>query len=248
MLKIDDLSLKLNNKEILKNINLNIKENKITGIIGKNASSKTSLIRCINGIYSYNGKIYFKDKLIKEYNLKDLAKKISYLPQLLKYPHILTSEILKMGRSPYTGLNERLGEEDKEIINKTIERFQIEPLLDKYLDELSGGQRQLIYFAMQIIQDADLLILDEPTSFMDINFENLILKTLKELNELENKTIVIVMHNINKIIKYVDELVVLDNGEVSFVGSVNDCINNKVIEKVFNLKKYQFGDTIIYEE
>ena len=120
--------------------------------------------------------------------------------------------------------------------------------LEKYLDELSGGQRQLIYFAMQIIQDADLLILDEPTSFMDINFENLILKTLKELNELENKTIVIVMHNINKIIKYFDELVVLDNGEVSFVGSVNDCINNKVIEKVFNLKKYQFGDTIIYEE
>lgn len=247
MIKIKDLSLKLNNKEVLNKINIHIEKNKITAILGKNASSKTSLIKCINGTYRYSGTILLEERNILDISLKDLSKKISYLPQILKYPHILVLDILKMGRNPYLGINNKLTETDLKIINQTIDQFNLNALLDKYLDELSGGQRQLVYLAMQIIQDAKVMIFDEPSSFMDVNYEASFLKMIKELNQQKNKTIVVVMHNINQIIKYADNVIVLDEGKVVFNGTTNKCIDQQVIEKVFNLRKYQIADMIIYE-
>jgi len=243
MLKIKDLSLKLNNKEVLKNININFEENKITAIIGKNASGKTSIIKCINGTYKYNGEILLNDNNINNINIKDLSKQISVLPQLLKYPHILVKDIICMGRNPYLGIKSKLNETDLDIINKIINKLNINNLQDKYLDELSGGQRQLVYLALQLVQDTPLMIFDEPSSFMDINYENFFLNILKEL---KNKTIIVVMHNINQVIKYCDNIVVVDEGEIVYSGTKLDCLKQEIIEKTFNLKKYQINGVIIF--
>lgn len=247
MLKIRDLSLKLNNKVVLDKVNVSFEKNKITAIIGKNASGKTSLIKCINGIYKYNGDILLNSKNIKDIDIKDLSKQLSILPQLLKYPHILVKDIIAMGRNPYLSLKAKLTDNDLYIIDQVISKLNIVNLKEKYLDELSGGQRQLVYLALQLTQDAPLMIFDEPSSFMDVNYEHFFLDILKEQKENNNKTIVLVMHNINQAIRYSDNIVVVDKGKIIFSGTKFDCLKQEVIEKTFNLKKYEIDDFVIFE-
>ena len=247
MLKIKDLSLELNNKVVLDKVNVSFEKNKITAIIGKNASGKTSLIKCINGIYKYNGDILLNSKNIKDIDIKDLSKQLSILPQLLKYPHILVKDIIAMGRNPYLSLKAKLTDNDLYIIDQVISKLNIVNLKEKYLDELSGGQRQLVYLALQLTQDAPLMIFDEPSSFMDINYEHFLLDILKEQKENNNKTIVLVMHNINQAIRYSDNIVVVDKGKIIFSGTKFDCLKQEVIEKTFNLKKYEIDDFVIFE-
>lgn len=246
MLKIRDLSLKLNNKVVLDKVNVSFEKNKITAIIGKNASGKTSLIKCINGIYKYNGDILLNSKNIKDIDIKDLSKQLSILPQLLKYPHILVKDIIAMGRNPYLSLKAKLTDNDLYIIDQVINKLNIVDLKEKYLDELSGGQRQLVYLALQLTQDAPLMIFDEPSSFMDVNYEHFLLDILKEQKENNNKTIVLVMHNINQAIRYSDNIVVVDKGKIIFSGNKSDCLKQEVIEKTFNLKKYEIDDIMIF--
>ena len=246
MLKINNLNLILNNTHILKNINLEVKKNKITAIIGKNASGKSSIIKCINGIYKYDGEILFEGKNINDIKIKEKSKKISILPQILKYPHILVSDLLLIGLNPSLSIYEKIKENDVIKINEIFKKFKIEHLQNKYLDELSGGQRQVVYLAMQLIQNAELMIFDEPSSFMDINYENQLLRVISDLKIL-NKTVLVVMHNINNIIKCADHIVIVDEGEVVFAGNKNECLEEKIIEKVFNLKRYEFEDHIIFE-
>ena len=247
MLKIKDLSLELNNKVVLDKVNASFEKNKITAIIGKNASGKTSLIKCINGIYKYNGDILLNSKNIKDIDIKDLSKQLSILPQLLKYPHILVKDIIAMGRNPYLSLKAKLTDNDLCIIDQVISKLNIVNLKEKYLDELSGGQRQLVYLALQLTQDAPLMIFDEPSSFMDVNYEHFFLDILKEQKENNNKTIVLVMHNINQAIRYSDNIVVVDKGKIIFSGTKFDCLKQEVIEKTFNLKKYEIDDFVIFE-
>ena len=247
MLKIRDLSLKLNNKVVLDKVNVSFEKNKITAIIGKNASGKTSLIKCINGIYKYNGDILLNSKNIKDIDIKDLSKQLSILPQLLKYPHILVKDIIAMGRNPYLSLKAKLTDNDLYIIDQVISKLNIVNLKEKYLDELSGGQRQLVYLALQLTQDAPLMIFDEPSSFMDVNYEHFFLDILKEQKENNNKTIVLVMHNINQAIRYSDNIVVVDEGKIIFSGTKFDCLKQEIIEKTFNLKKYEIDDFVIFE-
>ena len=247
MLKIKDLSLELNNKVVLDKVNVFFEKNKITAIIGKNASGKTSLIKCINGIYKYNGDILLNSKNIKDIDIKDLSKQLSILPQLLKYPHILVKDIIAMGRNPYLSLKAKLTDNDLYIIDQVISKLNIVNLKEKYLDELSGGQRQLVYLALQLTQDAPLMIFDEPSSFMDVNYEHFLLDILKEQKENNNKTIVLVMHNINQAIRYSDNIVVVDKGKIIFSGTKFDCLKQEVIEKTFNLKKYEIDDFVIFE-
>ncbi len=246
MLKIRDLSLKLNNKVVLDKVSVSFEKNKITAIIGKNASGKTSLIKCINGIYKYNGDILLNSKNIKDIDIKDLSKQLSILPQLLKYPHILVKDIIAMGRNPYLSLKAKLTDNDLYIIDQVISKLNIVNLKEKYLDELSGGQRQLVYLALQLTQDAPLMIFDEPSSFMDVNYEHFFLDILKEQKENNNKTIVLVMHNINQAIRYSDNIVVVDKGKIIFSGNKSDCLKQEVIEKTFNLKKYEIDDIMIF--
>ena len=246
MLKINNLNLILNNIHMLKNMNLEVKKNKITAIIGKNASGKSSIIKCINGIYKYDGEILFEGKNINDINIKEKSKKISILPQILKYPHILVSDLLLIGLNPSLSIYEKIKENDIMKINEIIKKFKIEHLQNKYLDELSGGQRQIVYLAMQLIQNAELMIFDEPSSFMDINYENQLLRVISDLKTL-NKTVLVVMHNINNIIKCADHIVIVNEGEVVFAGNKNECLEEKIIEKVFNLKRYEFEDHIIFE-
>lgn len=249
MLKISNLCLSLNNKEVLKEINLFIRKGKLTTIIGLNGSGKSSLINCINQTYKYNGNIclfHNKDYVnINEIKQTEIAKRISILPQVLSNPHIRVIDLVKMGRSPYRSIGKKLTEFDYQTINFAIKEVGIENLSEKYVDELSGGERQKAFLALMLAQNTDMLILDEPTTYLDLINEKEFLELIILLKKNYGKTILIVMHNLNNALNYSDDLIFLDKGKLMCSGDKKDVINSYLIESIFKITIKEIDDKYI---
>lgn len=246
MFEIIDLSVTLGKKMILENINLHLKEKKITVLLGKNGSGKSTLVNCLNQQIPYNGKILFNKQDLKEMKIRERAKHISVLPQTLSCPHISVKELVSMGRSPYLDLTQKLREEDQRRIENAIKKIGIEELSERALDQLSGGERQKSFLSMILAQDTEMVILDEPTTYMDMIYEAEFLNLLIKLRDEENKTIFVVMHNLNEAIHVADELVILDEGHVYFEGSIKEALDNEILEKVFSVQRYEMENRIFF--
>lgn len=243
MLKIKDLNVKLGKNQILKDVSFELEPNKITALVGLNGVGKSTIVACINQIYKYSGIIMLNNIDIKNIKRNDLAKEIAILPQIKTYPHMTVSNLVGLGRNPYLDFFGRKQRIDEEIIQNAIELIGINNLKDKYIDELSGGEKQKSYLAMMIAQDTNILVLDEPTTFMDMNYEYAFLETLKKLT---NKTILVVMHNLNQAVNYADNIIIINNGMISFDGPMLKCLEEAQIEKNFDLVKYTSNGKIFF--
>ncbi|HHT57451.1 ABC transporter ATP-binding protein [Herbinix luporum] len=167
MIRLDKISAGYNKVEIIKNINISFKEGNITSIIGKNGCGKTTLLRTASNILKpFGGEITIGGKDIKSFKNKELAKKLSFLPQIRTVPNITVYQLVMHGRYPHLGFSRTPKNEDKEIVEKAIEDMRLNKYLDKNLQELSGGQRQKVYIAMVLAQDTDIVFLDEPTTYL----------------------------------------------------------------------------------
>lgn len=244
MLEIKNLSLKINNKDILDNINFKLQNNKITVLIGKNGSGKSSIVKSINGIIKYSGKIILDGTNIRNYKPIYKSKRIAVLPQNLPISHITVKELVALGRHPYLGLFGKLSEEDYQVIQESLELLDLKDLEDRYLDTLSGGEVQKAYLAMTLVQNTDILIFDEPTTFLDVNFESYFLEKIKRLKSY--KTVLLVLHNITKAIEIADEIIIIDNGKIVYEGSKEKLVSTTIIEDIFNVNKYIINDKIFY--
>ena len=244
MLEVKNLNLKINNKDILENVNFKLQRNKITVLIGKNGSGKSSIIKSINGLVKYTGEINLDSSDIKEFKPLDKAKRIAVLPQNLPMSHITVKELVALGRHPYLGLFGKLSSDDYQVIDDTLKVLDLKDLENRYLDTLSGGEVQKAYLAMLLVQNTDILILDEPTTFLDIDFEGYFLEKLKELKS--NKTILLVLHNITKAIEIADEVIVIDSGKIVYDGSKEKVVTTTIIEDNFSVNKYIINDKVFY--
>lgn len=244
MLEIKNLSLKIKDKEILNDITFKLKENKTTVLIGKNGSGKSSIIKAINGLVKYDGLITLNDVNILDYKPKERAKKIAILPQHLDVVDITVYDLVKMGRNPYLGPFNKLNDLDILKVEEAIKLFELNDLKYRSLTTLSGGEVQKAYLALLIASNADIYIFDEPTTFLDIEFENYFLDKLKQYQN--NKTILLVLHNITKAIEIADEVIILDKGMIVFNDSKEKLLESKIIEKTFNVLKYQINDKVFY--
>ena len=244
MLEVKNLNLTIEMKTILSNISFLLKENKITVLIGKNGSGKSSIVKSINGITKYTGNIILNNQNILELKNNERAKEIAILPQYLEVVHITVKDLVSLGRNPYLKLFSKLSEKDRKIINDAITLFDLNELENNYLDTLSGGELQKAYLAMLIAQDTNILVLDEPTTYLDIDFEGYFLDKIKQLKG--NKTILLVLHNITKAIEIADEVIILDNGKIIYNDSKDKLLNTTIIEELFNVKKYIIKDKVFY--
>lgn len=235
MLKIKKLNVKIGKNQILEDVSFDLEPNKITALVGLNGVGKSSIIASINQIYKYSGIILLNDTDIKNIKRNELAKEIAILPQIKTYPHMTVENLVSLGRNPYLDFFGRKQSIDESMIQQAIELIGIENLKDKYVDELSGGEKQKSYLAMMIAQDTNILILDEPTTFMDMNYEYTFLDTLKGL---KNKTILVVMHNLNHAVNYADNIIIINDGKVAYDGPTKQCLDEEQIEKNFDLVKY----------
>lgn len=236
MIAIKDLYSGYGDDDILMGVSLNILNNKLTVIAGPNGCGKSTLLKTISGIIKKtSGSIFIDDIDLSNISPLDRAKRIAYLSQNRSVPDIAVKNLVLHGRFPYLSYPRRYRAEDREAVDMALERMGIESLRDKMVSELSGGERQKVYIAMALAQGSDYLLLDEPTTFLDISHQFQLLDLAKELCS-ENKSVVMVLHNLESALSIADSFILMDKGRLLFEGSVDDVYSSKLIDKVFNVE------------
>ena len=239
MLEIIDLNASYGKRQVLFDINTSIDRGKFTAIIGRNGSGKSSFLASIASIKSFSGRILLEKRDISELSSRERAKKLSYLPQSLPATQFTVFETVAFGREPYTSF--KLTEADVEIIEQAIEKCGISSLKGKRIGEISGGERQTAYLAMMIAQDADIMLLDEPTTYMDAPNAREFMKIITDERD-KGKSVVAVMHDLGQAVRHADNVILIDSGKIVFAGSVEEAISSKVIEKIMGVEAHRLND------
>lgn len=239
MIKLNNISSGYNKVEIIKNINIAFEEGTITSVVGKNGCGKITLLKtAANLLKPFNGEITMRGKDISSIPRKELAKKLSYLPQLRTVPNISVYNLVMHGRYPYLGFSRTAQKKDQEIVEQAIENMGLNKYFSTNIQELSGGQRQKVYLAMVLAQDTEIIFLDEPTTYLDINHQLEILEVLKKLKKM-GKTIVMVLHDLSNTLSYSDKICLLENGKVAIYDTPQAVFASKEIDRIFNVKSEQ---------
>ena len=213
MFKINNVNKNYGFQKVLSEINLEIPQNKLTCIIGPNGAGKSTLLNAISRLIKVDkGDILINSKNLKDWDKKELSKTLSIMKQLNNINVRLTiADLVAFGRYPYS--EDRLTENDYQKINEALEYTGLSSIKDKYIDELSGGQKQRTYIAMTLAQDTEYILLDEPLNNLDIKHILEVMHLLKKLVEEQNKTIILVVHDINIASTFADYIVEMKNGE-----------------------------------
>ena len=241
MLEIKDLCASYGKKKVLFDINTVIEDGKFTAVIGRNGSGKSTFLSCIASSCKYSGSILLDERAMSEYKKRDLAKKISYLPQNLPITPFTVRETAAFGREPYLDLSGKLNDEDIMIVTNALKKCGISHLSEKRMNEISGGERQMAYLAMMMAQDADIMLLDEPTTYMDAPNAREFMNILTSERD-RGKTVVAVMHDLTGAVKYADNVILIDGGRLIFAGTKEECLAKKVIENIMKVESHMIAD------
>ena len=235
---IKDLSFSISKKKILKSFSLKIHESDFLSIIGPNGGGKTTLIKCLIRIYKTPAeKIFLNGVPIENISQKELATQISYVPQISEQTFPFTaSEFLMLSRYPYLSRFTSVTKEDKKAVADAFEITETNDLSQRQMNTLSGGEKQMIFIAAALAQGGDVIILDEPATFLDPKHEHNIYEILKRVHTQANKTIISVTHNINSAILYSNKIAILKNGSISFYGDSSEVTQNNILEKTYGNK------------
>ena len=245
ILKISDLSVGYKKGSsifsVFSSINSSAKSGELIGLIGKNGSGKSTLLRTIVSLQpALAGRILLKDKNLVEYSHNKLAKEISFVStEILRASNLSVHELVCLGRFPYTNWLSKLTEVDILAINKAINRCDIEYIAGKKIEEISDGERQRTMIARVLAQDTPLIVLDEPTSFLDMPTKYEIIHLLNRLTREEGKTIIFSSHDLSIAIGEVDKLWLMDDTKLT-EGSAEDLILNGNFEHLFKETKLSF--------
>ena len=236
MISVKNLCSGYGGKNILKNITTDFSDGEITSIIGPNGSGKSTLLQCCAGLLGISGGDILADgKSITEYKGRTLAQSVSYLPQNNSVSAITVKVLVMHGRFPYLGYPRRYSKEDIEIAENALKEVGLIDFADKQLSELSGGQQQKAHIAMRLAQNTKNVLLDEPTTFLDIKYQLELMRLAKRLSS-EGKTVVAVLHDIELAFTNSDKIVVIDNGEIAFSGPPSRLVDSGAIESAFGVK------------
>lgn len=222
---------------IIKGMNLEIPSGKISVIIGGNACGKSTLLKTLARlIQPTKGEVCINDKQIGTMGTKRLAQILGLLPQSPLVPDgIAVSDLVARGRFPHQKFMGGMKSQDYEAVEEALELMGITELANRSVDELSGGQRQRVWIAMALAQQTDILLLDEPTTYLDIAYQIEILDLLTELNLKRKTTIVMVLHDINLSARYADYIFALSKGNLVAKGTPSEVITESLIKEVFGL-------------
>lgn len=240
VLETRSLSVTLGGKPVLKDISLTFEPDTLYGIIGPNGSGKTTLLRCLCGIQPPGHDTVFLDGGgdISRMPRRALAKRIAFLPQHRTVPDIPVGMLVRHGRYPHLGFSKTLTEKDRLAVSRAMELTGTASLAERMLSTLSGGERQRAYLAMLLAQNADITLLDEPTTYLDARYKFETAALMRTLCE-NGRTAVAVLHDLPLAFSCCDRLILLENGTVAACGTPEEIFDSGSAERVFGIRLYR---------
>jgi iron complex transport system ATP-binding protein len=236
-LRTADLTLGYDDRPVIANLDVTIPDGRITAIVGANACGKSTLLRGLARLLApRGGAVYLDGKSLADLRTLDVAKVLGLLPQTPVAPDGITvADLVSRGRYPHQGWFRRWTDSDHDAVTRALAATGTADLIDRPIRSLSGGQRQRVWVAMALAQDTDLLLLDEPTTYLDINHQVELLRLLRTLNEESGKTIVVVLHDLNLACRFSDHLIAMSAGRIVAEGDPASVVTAQLVEDVFGL-------------
>ncbi|WPF84145.1 ABC transporter ATP-binding protein [Sanguibacter sp. 4.1] len=233
----ENLVLGYGDRTVIDGLDLLVPPGQVTAIVGANACGKSTLLRSMSRLLSpRGGQVLLDGKQVHKTPAKQLARTLGLLPQSPVAPEGITvADLVGRGRHPHQGMLSRWSAADDAAVAEALDATETAGLADRPVDELSGGQRQRVWIAMALAQQTDVLLLDEPTTFLDVSHQVEVLDLLTDLNHARGTTIVMVLHDLNLAARYADHLVALADGRVHAAGTPAEVLTESTVKTVFGL-------------
>lgn len=237
-IRVENLTVAYEKNTIIQDMDLSIPKGKISIIIGSNGCGKSTLLKTISRINKpKSGHIFINNKNIKKVKEKDIAKEVAFLPQGPVAPSGITvKELVAFGRFPHQKMIGGLNEHDKEVIDWAIRETGLSEFADRQIENLSGGQRQRAWIAMTLAQETEIIMLDEPTTYLDMSYQLEVLEVLQKLNKDKKITVVIVLHELNNACRFADNIIGLKKGKLVCEGRPIEVINKETLKEIYGIE------------
>ncbi|ADQ66031.1 cobalamin/Fe3+-siderophore ABC transporter ATPase [Halogeometricum borinquense DSM 11551] len=236
----DDLTLSYatTDQPVVECDRIDIPRGEITALVGPNGSGKSTLLKALSKqLAPDTGNVLLDGQTIQEYGDKEFARELGLLSQENDSPNTITVEELAYhGRYPHRGFFEQVSEEDEEAVERAIDLAGVDHIRDQTVGNLSGGQKQLAWIAMVLAQDTDVLLLDEPTTYLDLHHQLRVMETVQQLNDRRDVTIAVVLHDIAQAARFADYLIALQDGEVYDWGPPREVVTEELLADVFRVE------------
>ena len=234
ILSVNDISFKYSSKKNLDSVNFEVGENEIVSILGPNGAGKTTLLKCINKILKpFKGRIYLDQENVLNFTQNKIAQNISYVSQRPESNRLTVFDSILLGRKPHIKFT--ICEKDLRIVHSIIEKLNLEKISLRYTEEISGGELQKVAIARALVQESRIILMDEPTSSLDLKNQQEVLKLIYDISKSHNVSTIMTVHDINTALRYSDRILFLKNGTIYAQVAPNE-VTSEIIEEVYDVK------------
>jgi iron complex transport system ATP-binding protein len=239
MLELKNISFNYGTRRILNGLNFSVSSAEFVGIIGPNGTGKSTLLKIMDGLLHPQGDVVLEHKILSAYTRKQLARLVAYLPQETEFSFPYTvDEVVRMGRFPHLKGIGYYSPADEQLISRVLNLMEVEDFRGRAFYELSGGEKQRVLIASALAQEPKILLLDEPTTALDLHHQIAIYQILKEQQKNKSLTVIIVTHDINLAAQYCERMALLYNGNILNTGRPDDVLKFQVLQDTFGVKVY----------
>lgn len=237
MFTVDSISIRYEQKSVIRNFSFAVKQGEVVSIIGPNGSGKSTLLKGISRNVPYHsGKVELEGTNIKSLSSKQVARKMCMLSQKNQAPSDMTViDLVAYGRYPHKKWFEKLNKEDMDIVHWALEKTHLTAHKDRTVSSMSGGESQRAWIAMALAQRPQILLLDEPTTYLDISHQYEVLELVRELNQDTGMTVLMVLHDLNHAASYSDNIIVVQAGEKAMSGTPNEVMTTDMIRRIYRM-------------
>lgn len=245
-LRAHDLMVGYGRQNVLHDIEITVPPGQVTTVIGPNGCGKSTLLRTLAGLIRPSaGRVLLDDAPLASWSAREVARRLAMLPQSPVAPEGMTvADLVARGRQPYRPWYRQWSADDERVVRQAMAATGVADLSDRPLDQLSGGQRQRAWIAMVLAQDTELLLLDEPTTHLDLSHSVEVLDLVVRLRQDTGRTVLVVLHDLNLAARYSDHLVVVQQGRVVAEGLPSDVLEPGLLSEVFDLSAHVFPDPV----